>query len=442
MKQQVRIGLLGVGTVGQAVARSLIERQDVLSRAAGTPLVLQRAAVRDLARPRSLAVDRLTADPAAVASADDVDLVIELVGGEEPARTLIASALERGRPVVTANKRVLAWHGPQLAELAARKGVELRYEAAVGGGIPLIAPLTDDLAANRVLELRAIINGTTNYILTRMAAGERFEAALAQAQKLGYAEADPGDDVDAVDAADKLAILVRIAFGVPCTPAQVFRQGVRDLDPQDLAYGREMGYALKLLATARRTDGKVEARVHPTFLSAGHQLERVDGPRNAVHVVGDLSGPVLFGGLGAGGDATASAVLADVTHVARRLALGDPVEPPRPSVGGAELLPMGEVRTRCYLRLAVDDVPGVFAQITRVLADHAIGLASVIQREPETGPADVVLLTYAAQEAAFAQAEAELSRLPCTRAVRARIRVEEARTCSAPGCSSAGATVC
>src|SRR5438270_839143 len=354
MKQQVRIGLLGVGTVGQAVARSLIERQDVLSRAAGTPLILQRAAVRDLARPRSLAVERLTADPAAVAIADDVDLVIELVGGEEPARTLIASALERGRPVVTANKRVLAWHGPQLAELAARKGVELRYEAAVGGGIPLIAPLTDDLAANRVLELRAIINGTCNYVLTRMASGERLEDALAKAQQAGYAEADPRDDVDAVDAADKLAILVRIAFGVPCTPKEIFRQGIRELDPQDLSYGREMGYALKLLATARRTDGKVEARVHPTFLPADHPLARVDGPRNAVHVVGDLSGPVLFGGLGAGGDATASAVLADVTHVARRLALGDPVEPPRPLVPGAELLPMGEVRTRCYLRLAVD----------------------------------------------------------------------------------------
>src|SRR5437016_6747397 len=425
MKQQVRIGLLGIGTVGQAVARALIERHDVLSRAAGTSLVLQRAAVRDLARPRSLAVERLTADPAAVASADDVDLVIELMGGEEPARGLIAAALERGKPVVTANKRVLAWHGPELEQLAASKGVELRYEAAVGGGIPLIAPLTDDLAANRVLELRAIINGTTNYILTRMAAGETFESALAQAQKLGYAEADPGDDVDAVDAADKLAILVRIAFGVPCTPKEIFRQGIRELDPQDLSYGREMGYALKLVATARRTDGKVEARVHPTFLPADHPLARVDGPRNAVHVVGDLSGPVLFGGLGAGGDATASAVLADVTHVARRLALGDPVEPPRSSVENAELLPMGEVRTRCYLRLAVDDVPGVFAQITRVLADHEIGLASVIQREPATGPADVVLLTYAAHEAAFAQAEAELARLPCTRAVRARIRVEE-----------------
>src|SRR5256885_986352 len=176
--KQVRIGLLGVGTVGQAVARALIERQDVLSRAAGTTLVLQRAAVRDLARPRGLPPDRLTADPASVASAEDVDLVIELLGGQEPARTLIAAALERGRPVVTANKRVLAWHGPELAALAARKGVELRYEAAVGGGIPLIAPLTDDLAANRVLELRAILNRTCNYVLARMATGQTFDAAL------------------------------------------------------------------------------------------------------------------------------------------------------------------------------------------------------------------------------------------------------------------------
>src|SRR5438876_5663282 len=361
MKQQVRIGLLGVGTVGQAVARSLIERQDVLSRAAGTPLILQRAAVRDLARPRSLAVERLTADPAAVAVADDVDLVIELVGGEEPARTLITSALERGRPVVTANKRVLAWHGPQLAELAARKGVELRYEAAVGGGIPLIAPLTDDLAANRVLELRAIINGTCNYILTRMAAGETLEDALTKAQEAGYAEADPRDDVDGVDALDKLCVLVRLAFNAQCTAGQIFRQGIRGLDPRDLAYGRELGYVLKLLAIARRAPGgSVEARVHPAFLPADHPLARVDGAYNAVHVIGDLCGPVMFSGQGAGGDATASAVLADLVHVARRLALGDPVPPPRDSGPEAPLLPMNDVRTRCYFRLAVDDVPGVF----------------------------------------------------------------------------------
>jgi homoserine dehydrogenase len=225
---QVRIGLLGVGTVGQAVARALIERQDVLSRAAGTTLVLQRAAVRDLARPRALPADRLTADPAAVANADDVELVIELLGGQEPARTLIATALERGRPVVTANKRVLAWHGPELAALAARKGVELRYEAAVGGGIPLIAPLTDDLAANRVLELRAIINGTCNYVLTRMNSGEAFDAALAQAQQAGYAEADPRDDIDAVDAATS-CVLVR-PRSTSRTPAQIHRQGIRGMD--------------------------------------------------------------------------------------------------------------------------------------------------------------------------------------------------------------------
>jgi len=423
--KQVRIGLLGVGTVGQAVARALVERQDVLSRAAGTPLLLQRAAVRDLARPRGLPADRLTSDPAAVAAADDVDLVIELVGGEEPARSLITTALERGRPVVTANKRVLAWHGPQLAELAARRGVELRYEAAVGGGIPLIAPLTDDLAANRVLELRAIINGTCNYVLTRMASGESLEDALAKAQQAGYAEADPRDDVDAVDAGDKLVVLLRLAFDVECTPAQLHRQGIRGLDPRDLAYGRELGYVLKLLAVARSTESGVEARVHPAFLPSEHPLARVDGAYNAVHVIGDLCGPVMFSGLGAGGDATASAVLADVVHVARRLALGDPVPPPRQNGRRPRLLSMAEMKTRCYFRLSVDDEPGVFAQITRVLADHHIGLASVIQREPgRHGSAEVVLLTYAAPEAALADAEEQLAKLPSTQSVRARIRVE------------------
>jgi homoserine dehydrogenase len=421
----VRIGLLGVGTVGQAVARALLERREVLSRAAGAGLVLQRAVVRDLTRPRPLPPEQLTTDPSAVVGAGDVDLVVELIGGEEPARSLIASALERGKPVVTANKRVLAWHGPQLEALAATKGVELRYEAAVGGGIPLIAPLTDDLAANRVLELRAIINGTCNYILTRMAGGATLEDALAKAQEAGYAEADPRDDVDGVDAADKLCVLVRLAFHASCTPAQVHRQGIRGLDPRDLAYGRELGYVLKLLAIARRSSAGIEARVHPAFLPADHPLARIDGAQNAVHVVGDLCGPVMFSGLGAGGDATASAVLADVVHVARRLALGDPVAPPRDGGPEAPLLPMAQVKTRCYFRLSVEDVPGVFAQITRVLAEHEIGLASVIQREPgRLGAAEVVLFTYTAPESALARAEEELAALPSTRAVLARIRVE------------------
>src|SRR5260370_31306232 len=340
----IRIGLLGLGTVGQSVARALLERRDVLSRAAGAPLVLQRAAVRDPTRPRPVPLDHLTTDPMAVARAEDVDVVVELLGGEEPARTLIAAALERGRPVVTANKRVVSWHGPELMALAATKGAELRFEAAVGGGIPIIAPLHDDLAANRILELRAIINGTTNYILTKMAQGATLEAALGDAQAAGYAEADPRDDVDAVDAVDKLAILVRLAFGANCTPQQIFREAVRGLDPRHLAFPLPLPYVLKLLAIARRGPHGIEARVHPAFLPAEHPLARVDGAQNAIHVTGDLCGPVMFSGQGAGGDATASAVLADVVHVARRLALGGPVPPPRDSGPEAPLLPMAEVK--------------------------------------------------------------------------------------------------
>jgi homoserine dehydrogenase len=420
----IRVGLLGVGTVGQAVARALLERNELLSRA-GASLQLTRAAVRDASRPRPLGNAQLTTDAMSVATADDVDVVVELIGGEEPARSLIAAALERGKPVVTANKRVIAWHGLDLLARAAAKGAELRYEAAVGGGIPLIAPLHDDLVANRIVELRAIINGTTNYILTKMAAGSSLEEALADAQAKGYAEADPRDDVDAVDAADKLAILVRLAFGAPCTPKDVFRQGIRGLEARDLAYGRELGYVLKLVATARRGTRGIEARVHPAFLPAEHPLARVDGAQNAVHLIGDLCGPVMFSGQGAGGDATASAVIADLANIARRLTFGEPAPAPPQRAAGASVCPIEDVRVRCYFRLAVDDVPGVFSQITKVLADHEIGLASVIQREPgKLGAAEVVLLTYAAPERALAQAEVELSRLSCMRGVRARIRVE------------------
>src|SRR3954464_10219969 len=301
--KSVRIGLLGVGTVGAAVARAIATRGDVLARASRAALVVQRAAVRDPAKERGVSLQRVTTDRREVVRADDVDVVVELLGGEEPAFALIKEAIERGKPVVTANKRVVSWHGPELHDLAARKGVELRYEAAVGGGIPLLAPLADDLAANRIVELRAIINGTTNYILTQMAHGASFQDALATAQKLGYAETDPGDDVDAVDAAAKLAILVPIAFGVSCTPREIFREGVRSLDPVDIAYGRELGYALKILASARSANGGIEARVHPAFLSVDHPLARVDGARNAVHLLGDLCGPVMFSGLGAGGGA-------------------------------------------------------------------------------------------------------------------------------------------
>jgi len=425
--KSLRIGIIGLGTVGQAVARALQDRGELLARSCGAQLMLQRAAVRDLSKPRAVPKERLTLNAGEVATADDVDIVVELMGGLEPPRSLIEAALSKGKPVITANKRVVSWHGPELLALAAKKGAELRYEAAVGGGIPLIAPLLDDLAANRILELRAIINGTTNYILTQMAAGETLESALADAQAKGYAEAEPRDDVDAVDAADKLAILLRHAFGLAIHPREIFRQGLRGLNPKDISFGREFGYALKLLAIARRGHNGIEARVHPAFIPLGHPLARIDGAQNAVHVVGDLCGPVMFSGQGAGGDATASAVLADILHVARRLALGDPAPILRDAGPEQKLAPLAEARTRCYFRLAVEDQPGVFAQVTQVLAQQSIGIASVLQREPgRFGNAEVVLLTYAAAEAALARAETQLAGLPCVRAVQARIRVEAA----------------
>lgn len=426
MSAPLRIAIAGLGTVGGGVVAAL--QSKTLEDRAGRRLEIVAMCARDRNKKRSFEIRNWVGDTHALAKAD-ADVVVELIGGEQPAFALIEEALSRGKAVVTANKRVVAWHGPKLLKLAAEKGAELRYEAAVGGGIPLIAPLTDDLAANRVVELRAIINGTTNYILTQMARGLSLQDALEQAQGLGFAEADPRDDLDAVDAADKLAILVRLAFGTSCTPAQVFRQGLRGLDQKDLAYGRELGYVLKLVALARHCAAGIEARVHPTFLPAQHPLAHIDGAQNALHVTGDLCGPVMFSGQGAGGDATASAVLADLTHIARRLALGDPAPALRPSGPEAPIAPIAQAETRCYFRLAVEDQPGVFAQVTQVLAAHEIGLASVIQREPgKLGAAEVVLLTYAAPEAALSAAEAELARLPCMRRVEARIRVEAGET--------------
>ncbi|HSI05134.1 MAG: homoserine dehydrogenase [Myxococcota bacterium] len=416
---RLRVGLLGVGTVGSSVARALTTRREQLAAAAGAELVLTRAVVRDLKKARDIPAQLLSTDADALVAADDVDLVVELMGGEEPCRTLIDKALSNGKHVVTANKRVLAWHGDGLFAKAAAKNVALRYEAAVCGGLPVIASLADDLAANDIHELRGIINGTTNFIVTAMAAGGSYADTLAEAQKRGFAEADPSADVDGIDAADKLAILVRLAFGAAITPRKIFREGISKLDVRDIALGRELGYTLKLLGMARLAEKGVEARVHPVFLPTSHPLARVDGALNAVQVIGDLCGPIMFSGQGAGGDATASAVLADMIHVARG------ARNTTRATRDLPILPMGEARTRCYFRIAVDDVPGVFAKITQVLADHAIGLASVLQREPpQAGGAEIVLLTYSAPEAALAAAEVALAKLSCTRSVVARIRVD------------------
>ncbi|MCH6555563.1 MAG: homoserine dehydrogenase, partial [Chloroflexi bacterium] len=324
MPAQVNIVLLGLGVVGGGVAGALSERADTYSQRVGASLALRRVLVRQMDKERAVKLDRsLLTDDAEEAVSGDVDIVVELLGGEHPAYGLIREALSRGRYVVTANKEVMAKHGPELLSLAAEKGVDILYEASVGGGIPIISPLKRDLSANEISSVRAIINGTTNYILTRMSRdGLDFATALAQAQELGYAEADPTNDIDGHDAAYKLAILASLAFHTRIGPDDIRREGIGGLAPRDFRYARELGYAIKLLAVARREGSSLQVRVHPTLVPEEELLAKVDGALNAVQIEGDLSGRVLFQGAGAGSLPTTSAVMADVLDAARAIVQG------------------------------------------------------------------------------------------------------------------------
>ena len=308
------VGLLGLGTVGSGVARVLLTKADALERRIGRAVELRKVLVRDPTRPRSVELSvPLVTDPNAVLDDPDIDVVVEVMGGEEPARSLILQAVERGKHVVTANKEVMAKHGPDILEAALANNVTVAYEASVGGGIPLIGPFQLDLAANEITSVVGIVNGTTNYILTRMTeSGAGFDEALKEAQDLGYAEPDPTNDVEGWDAAYKLAILASLAFGAPVSPEHVHREGITQVSQRDILYAAEMGYRIKLLAIARLVSGQVEARVHPALVHQGSMLASVDGSFNAVEVTGDLIGPALFYGRGAGSEPTASAVVADL----------------------------------------------------------------------------------------------------------------------------------
>ncbi len=422
------MGLLGLGTVGAGVANVLIRKRDALERRIGRPVEIRKALVRDPAksRPLSLAAPLVT-DPLDVLDDPSVDVVVEVLGGEEPARTLILQAIERGKHVVTANKEVMAKHGPSILAAAAKRGVMVAYEASVGGGIPLIGPFQLDLAANDITSVVGIVNGTTNYILTRMTeSGAGFAEALREAQDLGYAEPDPTNDVEAWDAAYKLTILASLAFGVPVQPEQVFREGITRVSQRDILYAGEMGYRIKLLAIARLVDGAVEIRVHPTLVHQGSMLASVDGSFNAVQVQGDLIGTALFYGRGAGSEPTASAVVADL------IALGTSAGRGSPGVAGAvpSLRPMRLLQTRYFLRLLTLDRPGVMAAITTVLGDRGISLASVVQKESvvlgdDVPGAEIVLTTHVASEQAVQDALATLRDMPVIKTVGSLLRVHE-----------------
>ena len=431
MANEIGIGFLGMGNVGEKVVATLLERSDAFREQTGAALALRRVAVRDPGRARAidLPAGTLTGDAGEVLDDPAVDVVVEVIGGDGAAGDYVRRALAGGKHVVSANKELVAKAGPELFGLARGSGAALRFEASVGGGIPVISPLLRDLPANRVTAIRAIINGTTNFILTNMAQrGDRFEDALAEAQALGYAEPDPTNDVDGHDAAFKIAIMAGLAFGAHVPPESVATEGIRALAPQDFQYARELGYVIKLLAIAERHEDGVLARVHPALLPESEPLARVDGVQNAAQIQGDLAGTLTFQGAGAGAAPTTSAVLADVLDVARSLAEGaSPRWDPGPWRDG-ETLGLGALETRYYLRMTVLDQPGVLAQIARVLGEARVSIAAVDQRETdeERGTAELALMTHRARELAVTAAIGTLRGLPEVREVDAMLRVEGA----------------
>ena len=445
MTREIGVGIVGLGVVGGGVARALLERREYFARQVGASLVVRRAAVRDLSKPRTVELGPgvLTNDVNAVLDDPAIDIVVEVIGGEEPAGTFIRRALAAGKHVVTANKELMAKSGPELLADAHARGLDIMFEASVGGGIPLISPLRRDLLANKITSIRAIINGTTNYILTSMtSAGAAAEAlrqqgiepvggggyaeALAAAQELGYAETDPTNDVEGYDAAYKLAIMATLGFRTRVRPTQVHTEGITKLTARDFQYARELGYVIKLLAIAERTEGGIVARVAPAFLPAATPLAKVDGVYNAVQIVGDLTGTVLFQGRGAGADPTSSAVVADLLDLSHGIVQGNRERKYWGPEADIPVLGLDALETRYYLRVSVTDQPGVLAQIAQSLGNHNVSIAAVNQKEADADEqtAELVVMTHRAREGAMRDALKEISALPVVAGVNAFLRVE------------------
>ncbi|NTW29373.1 MAG: homoserine dehydrogenase [Coriobacteriia bacterium] len=424
----IKVGLIGLGTVGSGVVEILRRHRADFGRRAGVDIELVRCADRNTARFEGLglAEGACTTDATDVINDPEVDIVIELIGGTGVAREIVLAALAAGKSVVTANKALLASHGEEVMHAAEANGVEILFEASVGGGIPIIAPLKHSLTSNEIHTVMGIVNGTTNYMLTRMAQnGLDYEAALAEAQAKGFAEADPSADVDGLDAAAKIAILASIAFNSRVVLSQVSAEGIRTLAPQDIAYAKEMGYTIKLLAIARRTAEGIDVRVHPTMIRSDHPLAAVNGVYNAIYVVGDAVGETMFFGEGAGSLPAASAVVGDLIEEARRLQSGC-----APLVGCTctEHLPVrdiSEIATEYYVRLEVADKPGVLAAVAKVFGDHEVSIGSVLQKRAENGVAEIVYVTHLALEADLRASLAEITALDIVSNIASVIRVEE-----------------
>ncbi len=431
----INVGLLGIGTVGGGTWEVLKRNADEIQRRAGRAIRITRVADKALARARAIVKGRakVTGDAFAVVRAADIDIVVELIGGTTLAKDLVLEAIRHGKHVVTANKALLATHGNEIFAAAQKRGVMVAFEAAVGGGIPIIKALREGLSANRIEWIAGIINGTSNFILSEMRdKGLPFATALADAQAKGYAEADPTFDIEGIDAAHKLTILSALAFGIPMQFRKAYTEGISKLTREDIAYAEELGYRIKLLGITKRTAQGIELRVHPTLVPAKRLIANVEGVMNAILVKGDAVGPTLYYGAGAGSQPTASAVVADLVDVTR-LITADPeqrvphlaFQPDR--LSSTPILPIEAVETAYYLRMRVLDRPGVLADITRILADRSISIDAMVQKEPGAGEkrVDIVLLTHVAREKNVNQAIRRIERLRTVPGKVTKIRLEE-----------------
>ncbi len=431
--KEISIGLLGFGTIGTGVVKVLQNNAQLLQDRLGAKLILARIADLDITTPRAVTVapELLTTDADAVLTDPAIDLVIELIGGYEPARSFVLKAIANGKHVVTANKALLALHGAEIFAAAQQKGVDVYFEAAVGGGIPIISAIRENLCANRFTSIFGILNGTCNYILSRMTNdGDDYGAVLKDAQELGYAEADPTFDVEGIDTAHKLAILISLCFGTRVRFKDIHTEGISNVSALDIHFASQFGYRIKLLAIGKNDNGQIEARVHPTMIPDNYPLADVHGAFNAVRLVGDFLGPAMLYGRGAGMDATASAVMGDVMAISRDMLCG--VAGRTPALGYVSeaikdltIKSMDDIVSQYYLRFAADDKPGVLSQISGILGKYEISITSMMQPERQIGGGvPIVMMTHDAKEANVRKALAEIDALAVIKEQSRFIRIE------------------
>ena len=430
----VQIGIIGLGTVGAGTVNLLDKNAEEITRRAGRQINIKAVAVNDTTKQRACDISdfKLTDDPFEVTDDPQIDLIVELMGGESTAREVALRALEHDKHIVTANKALIAVHGNDIFDVAMKKGLVVAFEAAVAGGISIIKVLREGLTVNRIERVIGIVNGTTNFILSEMhKKASPFSKVLAEAQRLGYAESDPSFDIEGIDAAHKLTILASIAFGIPLDFDSVFVEGITDIHQQDIAYAKEFGYSIKHLGIAKQHKGKIELRVHPCLIPADHLLANVDGVMNAILVHGDAVGPTLHYGAGAGANPTASSVVADIVDVVRTLTTDPENRVPHLAFQPGQLShnkcgSIGDIETAYYLRLLALDRPGVLADIARILGEHKISIDSIRQKGTSSGdePVSIVILTHRTIESQMSRAIPELEGLTTIREKVVRIRIE------------------